>query len=485
MPDLETFRPLEILPHPLRGTMTIGSERIMPVWCQIRAAEDATDEKPIIAITGTDGSEDRHGTPIESTGWNFTPYRDHPVALWQHGEVKHWPYVGVTNDLRSGGGSKWDFSIELLTNQWRHLDVNMAAFLWETYRDFNIAALSVAFIPKTWEPYEATGIPSFFSEGVRYKTQELTEVSFVNVPSNRNAVAKTFEKWRGMGRGEGLARMLGYEISPIIIRTQPEEKMPEPIATPEPEAKRAPSAFRALLKSSVVALRCGGYYDDYYDPANYCPLCGARLGTCNDAETVTPEDASAEQATITAMIGIKTQQLSIALDGWASAEHDALRSYCSSAVYDAMWQVERAWQFAEYWYDDLIGVAEPTVTADAMRAFTDAVTKDPVELKRAGAEFSSKNKKTIQAIHDHATEIASSCANMLSMSADDTTIAKSVDQPQEYRITGLPSPDRDEDVGQTFRVVSVADEPDAGAGNRSKPAAQPSLYDAKALPVRR
>lgn len=580
----EILTPIEILPHPLRGTMEIGSERIMPVRCEIRAADGATDEKPIITITGTDGSEDRHGTPIEAKGWDFSPYRSHPVALWQHGEVKNWPYVGITNDLRSGGGSKWDFSIELLTNQWRHLDVNMPLFLWETYRDFNVAALSVAFIPKTWEPYEATGIPSFFAEGVRYKTQELTEVSFVNVPSNRNATAKTFEKWRGMGRGEGLARMLGYEVSPIVIRSQPEERMsvpkdkapesradepkaltpelierisngdalsaeeetllagasdelrslrtaaiaaksaPKAVVLPtlsadvlrkkaagetltrdeqasvdaftrslvdlgiaiEPPKETPSSALRAVLRESVTALRCGDYYDDYYDPSNYCPMCGMRLGQCNDAETVSQEDAAAEQATISALIVAKTQQLSAALTGWSTAEHDALRSFCSDDVYNAMWRTEKLWSFAEYWYDDLIPAAEtPAGMPDMMRKFTKAVLKDPAALKRAGAQFSAKNKQLIQAIHDHATEIATSCATMLTNSADDTTTEKSVGDSQVIRISGLPSPDRDEGEGQSKRS-SVADGPDAGAGDRSKnsgPAAP--LYDATALPVRR
>lgn len=573
----------EILPHPKRGTMDIGSERIMPVSGSIRAADGATDENPVVTIIGTDGSEDRHGSVINPKGWLTASYLRHPLVLWAHGTVEEYPALGQTVALRSVGGA-WEFDIRFALGPWKNMRDNLAQFWWEWYRDFGGSlASSVAFLPKKWIDRQAKEMPSFFAENVEYTEQELTEISFVNVPSNRNAVTQAVARARSAGKfTDGLASMLGYGISPIVIRTQPEERMPVPkdktpaaktradepkplapelveriksgdtltadeevllaaagddlravrtaaIAAKAKEgvtvlptlsadvlrkkangetltreeqasvdvfaravadlgittAKETPaSAFRAVLRESITALRCGDYYDDYYDPANYCPMCGSRLGTCNDAETVSPEDAMAEQATISALITVKTQQLSAALTGWSSAEHDALRSFCSDDVYNAMWRTERLWLFAEYWYDDLIPAAEtPASMPDMMRKFTRAIVKDPAALKRAGAQFSAKNKQSLQAIHDHATEIATSCATMLSTSTDETTTTKSVDHPQVFRITGLPSSDRGGDSGQ--RGVSVTDGPDAGTGDRSTTQVQPNLYDAATLPVRR
>jgi hypothetical protein len=188
---MDIFTP-EILPHPKRGTMKIGSERIVPVFGNIRAAEGATDERPIITVTGTDGSEDRHGSVLNPRGWRTAPYLRNPVALWAHGTVAEYPYVGKTLALRSAGGG-WDFDIEFLLGPWRNMANNMAAFLWEAYRDADMGAVSISFIPMKWTDREATSIPSFFAENVEYQEMELTEISFVNVPSNRNALAKAYD----------------------------------------------------------------------------------------------------------------------------------------------------------------------------------------------------------------------------------------------------------------------------------------------------
>lgn len=207
----------QILPHPKRGTMDIGTERILPIWCSFRAADGATEERPILTVVGTDGSEDRHGSVINPDGWQTDAYMRNPVVLWQHGEVAEFPYVGKTLAMRKVGGA-WESDIELLVNLWRHMPCNLAAFLWEAYRDHSMGAISVSFIPKKWQDRKAQDIPSFFSEDTEYTEQELTEQSFVNVPSNRNGLAKAIERARSAGTfGEPLARMLGFAISPISI----------------------------------------------------------------------------------------------------------------------------------------------------------------------------------------------------------------------------------------------------------------------------
>jgi 2'-5' RNA ligase len=209
----------EILPHPKRGTLNIGTERIVPVFGNIRAASGATDERPIITVTGTDGSEDRHGSVLNPRGWRTGAYMRNPVALWAHGTVAEYPYVGKTLALRNAGGA-WDFDIEFLLGPWRNMANNMAAFLWEAYRDAGMGAVSISFIPLKWTDREATTIPSFFAENVEYQETELTEISFVNVPSNRNALAKAFDARRQLGTAnDWLARAIGFEVPIIRLET--------------------------------------------------------------------------------------------------------------------------------------------------------------------------------------------------------------------------------------------------------------------------
>lgn len=355
----------QILPHPKRGTMEIGTERIMPVWCEIRAAEGATDEKPIITLRGTDGSEDRHGTPLEKKGWDFAPYRKHPIALWSHGEVEHWPYVGVTQELRDGGGDAWDFKIELLINQWRHFDVNMPAFLWETYRDFNVAALSVSFIPKEWEDYKAKDIPSFFAEGVRYLRQELTEISFVNVPSNRNAVARTFDKWRSAGRAnDRLASMLGYPVSPIILRS----------ADPTRGTMNKIEQFRSTLAETIK--RCCGC-EPYREPK---------------PESLTEEEKAAEVARLTDLAKAYLATLEIGLAGWRANVHRTDINIYSNVVVDSMYRIEGILYRAKEWYGAEPAIDVPNVDADELqRAITS--TGKPVVISADRAARRSRFSK--------------------------------------------------------------------------------------------
>jgi len=386
--------------------MEIGTERIMPVFGKIRAAAGASDENPVITVQGTDGSEDRHGTPISTSGWNFEPFKRNPCALWAHGAVDGWPAVGVIQDIRSFGGA-WDFDSAMLIKQWRHLDVNMPAFLWETYRDFGLGAVSVSFIPKKWEDYTSKDIPSYFAEGVRYLEQELTEISFVNVPSNRNALAKGMERYRGLGKGDVLARLLGYEIPSIVLRSEkPEERMPVqptmPItpATTAPPAKTSSRARLAALRTTIRTIREAfrGYWIDSADSCGSayvyvetCPICGNALTIgCDCTETLTAEQAAAEQATISEMLDISSQRLAAALTGWESAEHDALRSFCSSAVFAAMWDVDRFLQMQDFWYPESEASEVGEVSPEAMRKFITAVKGDPKALARMRRQVAAR-----------------------------------------------------------------------------------------------
>lgn len=533
----------EILPHPKRGTMEIGTERIMPVLCEFRAADGATDERPILTIVSTDDTEDRHGSYLNPNGWRTEAYMRNPVVLWQHGEPVEFPFVGKTLSMRNDGG-KWVCDVEMLVNIWRHMPCNMAAFLWEAYRDHGMGAMSRAWIPLKWHDRQATKIPTFFAENVEYDDVEMTEQSFVNVPSNRNSVAivRQIEKMRSAGKfTDTMAKILGFSISPIIIPARaaaPPAAVPltlaliqkigngdaltaderatlgtasdelkalyQAVTTATPVAKRMPlPSLRLIVTNARESLRdcypgCGPCYPSTC--VEFCDQCGAPPDCCNCDETLTGDAATAEQQTIASMVDALAQELDIALAGWDSSEHGALSSWCSMRVTDCMWMIDRLLRFLDYWYPDQQPAEVPYVSGDEVRKFIAGVEASP-ELKqllteravmqstRVGAELSAKNQARLRAIHGNADAIVLACADMLGMNAGDDEAAADDEAPVErtfIRIkSGSPSPSRDEGAGQAIRIVSASDAPVAAAGDRSTPAVQPDLYSRDTLSVRR
>lgn len=467
-----TITPIEIFPHPHHA-----DQRIFPLAISSRAAVDA-GERPIITVTGTDGTEDRHGSVISPEGWDLSSFNRNPVVTWSH-QDDTLPAIGRAPNPRNIGGS-WDFDIEFATEQWRDYGGgNLAALIFRLMKDDYLRAVSVAFIPKQWKEREATTIPSFFAENVNYLRQELTAISPCNIGSNRNGLKKAVSD-RCISENEatllGLGSMMRVEMPIMIVR-------PKKALEPE-ERKVRGTAFRTALKEAVSIIRCGGDYGDYYNPALYCPLCGQRLGTgCDCREALSPEEATAEQTVITSMSDSSMAQLTAALEGWKVSEHDQLRSFCSAKVWESMWAVDRLVQFRDFWYPETDLPVDSTPNLDTLRAFTEATAADPKALARAGAEFSKKNKSSIRSVHDHAAEIVTACRGMLDdlEPADDPAIE---DDTTIRVIHGSLSAGRAEGAGHTI-TVTATDLPGAGTGERSTPPAQPDLYDEKTLAITR
>ncbi len=335
MPEIITP---QILPHPKRGTMEIGTERIMPVWCSFRAAEGATEERPVLTVVGTDGSEDRHGSVINPDGWKIDAYMRNPVVLWQHGEEVKYPQVGKTLDARKVGGT-WEFDVELLVKLWRHMDSNIAAFLWEAYRDHQMGAVSVSFMPLKWHDRDATEIPTFFAENVGYDEQELTEWSFVNVPSNRNGLAKAIERARSAGRfNDHLSRMLGYEVSPLIINTKRQ-------VNNMPTQRERNEAFRTSVTSTFK--RCWEC-EPYREP---------KPEVTDDAQKVV------ELQQMTSVANAHLALMNAAIEGWRNSKERMSRGNYTAIVATCMWEIEGLVWRAKEWYG-----AELTIDLPAFNA---------------------------------------------------------------------------------------------------------------------
>lgn len=418
-----TVTPLEILPHPHSA-----DQRIFPLGIQSRAADGAGD-KPIVTVLGTDGTEDRHGSVINPRGWDTESYLRNPVVLWGH-EQQRWPAIGRTVALRRSGGG-WEFDIEFAVEQWRHMGDNIAATVYEMMRDGFLNAVSVSFIPKEWREREASTIPSFFAENVEYVRQELTEISVVNVGSNRNALKKALAAGKlneQQARSLGLDAMLRLDI-PYELQTQP-------------DAKRASMAeFRAQLRSIVD--RCYACYSP-------------------QQEQVSPEVADAEKGIINELAGGLLDELETALRGWKIAEHEELRELCSSLVSADMYLFDRLGRMLEIWYEEEVGATVPSLSMADMEAVVENASPSTV-VQRAGAVLNSKNR-------DRVAQIMALAQGILEDAGLVDDEEERVQPPTNaIRILSSEESPRQRDTTSLIRIKSAEDADDGRSPDRSTP----------------
>lgn len=303
----------EVLPHPFHdGQRTF-------LLSIARDTSKGKSDKPLIHVVGTDGSEDRHGSVINPRGWDMTAYRTNPVVLWGHDQ--RIPLIGNTVDLEFDKG-RWIFGIEFAVEEWdAYGDRNLARLIWKLFDGDKMRATSVSFIPKEWQDRQATTIPSYFAENVEYTRQELTEISAVNIPSNRAALKKSIEDGT-ITENEadllGLDRM--FRLVPVLnIRTTDFSK-PKP--TDEKPVERSVVALHDGSADRFALKRCGGYYEQ-------------------PKEVVSPEVQSYETELMQTLAAEALDSLSLAFEGWERASHDELRNVCryrmENAIYTYDW----------------------------------------------------------------------------------------------------------------------------------------------------
>jgi len=291
-----------ILPHPTQ------KDQLRVTLATQRATKDFGD-KPILAFTATDASEDRHGSTINPNGWELNPYRSNPVVLWGHQQLVH--SIGKTLALQKAGGA-WDVDIEFLVDEWS--DYGGPNFAQLSYRiaQRDILGLSVGFIPKEWKDRNAETIPSFFAENVAYLRQELTEISLVNVPSNRATLQKALsDSVISEKEAEflGLGAMLASE-SPAAIRT--EGGLVIPLGSIEP-----------------VKVRDWQYVEP---------------------PPIAPEVKAREIEILTDIASDALDRLDVSVERWRDASHDGLRWAVSSHITNAVYDYDFARCALKDWY---------------------------------------------------------------------------------------------------------------------------------------
>ena len=145
----------------------------------IHKAGRQSAEDPFRFIMST-ASTDRMGDVIEQDGWDLRPFKQNPIALFQHNADKP---IGVWEDVRVEAGK--------LTGRLKLAARGTSQFLDELHALIEqriLKAVSVGFRPLKHEPLEKGG-------GYRFLKQELMECSLVSIPANSEAlsIAKSME----------------------------------------------------------------------------------------------------------------------------------------------------------------------------------------------------------------------------------------------------------------------------------------------------
>ncbi len=165
--------------------LSTGEEtKVQPIEKHYSCELKDFDEKKrsFLAIASTE-AVDRDGDILRSNGWKLKHFKQNPVILLFH-NAHDFPVAKSVETYTEDG--KLFFRPEFAT-----ADMNpMAEYAWQMYKNKFMRAFSVRFDPIKWteiEPEEGKDVPEW-NRGIEYKSQELLEISMVNIPSNPEAL---------------------------------------------------------------------------------------------------------------------------------------------------------------------------------------------------------------------------------------------------------------------------------------------------------
>lgn len=132
---------------------------------------------------------DRHGTVIRADAWDLTSFRKNPVMAYQHSTNSTDPddYLGTLEDVRIHEGKL------VGTPAFEPEDLNPKADkVRRKVEHGTIRSVSVGFVPHAahWGDQKRNEDP----EVLYFDKVELLEVSIVGIPSNTDAVRRTYEE---------------------------------------------------------------------------------------------------------------------------------------------------------------------------------------------------------------------------------------------------------------------------------------------------
>jgi len=158
--------------------------------CTVTKANDNSNKFRFVASADT---PDRGGDIIEVDGWKIDNYLNNPVILWGHDHGQ--PPIGKGEVFLDIPGKRMMVDVEFADDK----TYPFAGVISKLVDKGFIKGVSVGFMPMEYDEVEEEMLPEHLKDSwfppIRYKKQELIEISVVSVPMHQDAlrVLNSFE----------------------------------------------------------------------------------------------------------------------------------------------------------------------------------------------------------------------------------------------------------------------------------------------------
>lgn len=159
-------------------------------------AEIESTEKGALAIAST-AVQDRHGEIVTVEGWDLKNFKKDPVLLWAHDHYE--PAIGVAKNIKIDGEGK---KARLVFEPVFHEATDRAKAIKTLFEQGVLNSFSVGFRPLEMD-------------GATYLTQELLEISAVNVPANPDARMMAYKALKDKGFTDEVAKSVGAFVEAV------------------------------------------------------------------------------------------------------------------------------------------------------------------------------------------------------------------------------------------------------------------------------
>lgn len=159
-----------------------------------KATIQKADISEFTAIAST-AIEDRHGEIVSVEGWDLKAFKKNPVLLWAHDHNE--PAIGTASKVWVEGTGK---KAALMIKGKLHDYTDKAKAIKQMVEEGIIKTMSVGFKPIDMEDNTFT-------------SQELLEVSFVNVPANPQAMIAAYKSLKDAGFENKTISELGIPVA--------------------------------------------------------------------------------------------------------------------------------------------------------------------------------------------------------------------------------------------------------------------------------
>lgn len=152
---------------------------------EIAEPVEIDDDRTVRFCISTD-CVDRDQDKIDQSGWQLDHYLKNPVVLWSH-DAMRLPLGKVVALPRAKG--RLSAAVKFLPAEGYGEASEKAEEVYQLVRDGWLSATSVGFRPLAWDftDDEERGASDWFP-GIDFHSQELVELSIVNVPANPEAL---------------------------------------------------------------------------------------------------------------------------------------------------------------------------------------------------------------------------------------------------------------------------------------------------------